>query len=84
MLFRSMTESKSGLASAIQKLGFVAVGAEAMRHLAEQLIAENPDLAQQIRDGNAKAIGALIGKARKLNPNANPGVLKTEIQDLLI
>ena len=83
-VLNEMTESKSGLASAVQKLGFVAVGAEEMRHLAEQLIAENPDLAQQIRDGNAKAIGALIGKARKLNPNANPGVLKTEIQDLLI
>ena len=82
-VLNEMVESRLDLAATIKKLGITSVGADEMTALAQQLIDENPDVAAQIRDGNDKAIGALIGKARKLNPNANPGVVKTEIMKLL-
>ena len=63
----------------IDKLGIKPVDSSELETLCRQLIDENPGIAQQIKDGNSKAVGALIGKARKLNPNANPGSIREEI-----
>jgi aspartyl-tRNA(Asn)/glutamyl-tRNA(Gln) amidotransferase subunit B len=38
---------------------------------------------EQIRAGNGKAIGMLIGKARKINPNANPGAIKALLSKMI-
>jgi aspartyl-tRNA(Asn)/glutamyl-tRNA(Gln) amidotransferase subunit B len=35
-------------------------------------LAANPKIVADIRGGNEKAAGALVGQARKRNPNANP------------
>jgi len=82
-VLNEMVESKSDLQTAIKKLGIESVDSSEVVALAQQLIDENPAVAQQIRDGNEKAIGALMGKSRKLNPNANPGIVKDEILRLL-
>jgi aspartyl-tRNA(Asn)/glutamyl-tRNA(Gln) amidotransferase subunit B len=68
---------------AIDKLGIKPVDSSEIDAICQQLIDENPGVSQQIRDGNTKAVGALIGKARKLNPNANPGLVREKILKFL-
>jgi aspartyl-tRNA(Asn)/glutamyl-tRNA(Gln) amidotransferase subunit B len=74
-----MVNSNLDHQQAIDKLGIKPVDSSEIDAICQQLIDENPDVAQQIRDGNTKAVGALIGKARKLNPNANPGLVREKI-----
>jgi aspartyl-tRNA(Asn)/glutamyl-tRNA(Gln) amidotransferase subunit B len=78
-----MVNSNLDHQQAIDKLGIKPVDGSEIDSLCQQLIDENPDVAKQIRDGNTKAVGALIGKARKLNPNANPGLVRTTILEKL-
>ena len=78
-VLQEMIDSKLEVQAAMDKLGIKAVDNSEIESLCQQLIDENPDVIQQIKDGNGKAVGALIGKARKLNPNANPGLVKDTI-----
>ncbi len=82
-VLQAMTESGVSLDAAIEELGIVTVGEDEMIELARQLVAENQPIADQIKAGNVKAVGSLIGQARKINPNANPGVVKQNILKIL-
>ena len=78
-----MIKSGNDVETVIASLGIVSVGSDEVAALAQLLITENESVAQQIKEGNGKAIGALIGKARKQNPNVNPGAVKDEILKIL-
>ena len=78
-VLNEMVESRISVSDAIDKLGIKSVDNSELDSICKRLINENPEVAQQIQDGNLKAVGMLIGKARKLNPNANPGVVKDMI-----
>ncbi len=56
----------------IQSLGIVAVDADEIESLCKDLLAANPDVVDKVKAGNTKAVAALIGQARKKNPNADP------------
>jgi aspartyl-tRNA(Asn)/glutamyl-tRNA(Gln) amidotransferase subunit B len=74
-----MLASDCDAQTAFDKLGIVKVDAGALDALCEQLIAENPAVIEEIRGGKTKAVGSLIGKARQINPNVNPGTLREAI-----
>lgn len=74
-----MVQSNLDHQTAIDKLGFKPVDNSEIDAICQQLIDENPNVIAQIKDGNTKAVGALIGKARKLNPNVNPGQIREKI-----
>jgi len=74
-----MVATNSTVDDAIKKLGIESVDESELDEMCQQLIAENEAAVEQIRAGNLKAVGMLIGKARKLNPNANPGVVKDKL-----
>jgi aspartyl-tRNA(Asn)/glutamyl-tRNA(Gln) amidotransferase subunit B len=78
-VLNEMVDSRSSVIEAIDKLGIKPVDNSELDSICQQLIDEHPDVAKQIQDGNVKAVGMLVGKARKLNPNANPGVVKNLI-----
>ena len=40
--------------------------------LCEKLLAANPKTIADVKSGKLQAIGALIGQAKKLNPNVDP------------
>ncbi len=63
-------EGKS-LAEAIRSLGIAAIDDDAVRELCRKLVAANPKIAAEVRDGKLKGLGALIGQAKKENPNVN-------------
>ncbi len=71
-VFQQMVESGSPLAQAKLTLGIQQVGSDEVVELCRELLAANPHIVQDVKNGKQQAIGALIGQARKRNPNANP------------
>ncbi len=78
-----MLASGCDVQSAFDKLGIVKVDSGALDALCQQLIEENPAIIEEIRGGKVKAVGSLIGKARKINPNVNPGVLRESLLKII-
>lgn len=78
-----MIDSGRGLNAAIEKLGIKAVDSGEIDALCQQLIDENANVVAQLLEGKDKAIGALIGKARKLNPNVSPNVVREKIMKMI-
>jgi len=62
--------------AAIEALGIVQVENQAMELLCKELLEANPDVVEKVKAGNAKAIGSLVGQAKKKNPNADPRVVQ--------
>lgn len=71
-VFQYMLDHDIDPDAAIEALGIVAVDAGQIEALCRELLAENPKVVEQVRGGKEQAIGALIGQAKKKNPNANP------------
>ncbi|MGN6134434.1 MAG: Asp-tRNA(Asn)/Glu-tRNA(Gln) amidotransferase subunit GatB [Aureliella sp.] len=63
---------QADLAAARAALGIASVDRGEIEQLCRELLAENPHIVQQVRGGNAKALGSLMGLAKKKNPNADP------------
>ena len=78
-----MLSSGCDVQSAFDKLGIVKVDSGDLDALCQQLIEENPAIIEEIKGGKVKAVGSLIGKARKINPNVNPGVLRESILKII-
>jgi len=56
----------------IDALGIVRVDDSEMDSLCDLLLSENPDVVEKVKAGNAKAVAALVGQAKKRNRNADP------------
>ena len=78
-----MVSGNCGYESAIKELGIESVDDAAIVELCSQLIRDNQKIVEDVASGNVKAIGALIGQARKINPNANPGVVRKKLLELI-
>jgi len=61
---------------AIEALGIVRVDESEMDALCDLLLTENPDVVEKVKGGNAKAVAALVGQAKKRNRNADPRVVQ--------
>jgi aspartyl-tRNA(Asn)/glutamyl-tRNA(Gln) amidotransferase subunit B len=51
--------------------------------LCEGLLAENPRVVAEVKEGKEKAVGALVGQAKRLNPNVNPSEVRTLCLELI-
>ena len=78
-----MTNKNCDFESAKSELGIKSVDESEINQLCEQLLHDNPNVVEEVKSGNAKAIGALIGQARGINPNANPGVVRQKLLELI-
>ena len=78
-----MVEQGSSVAEAKESLGIREVDSSELESLCRELIQKNPSVVADVRAGKMKAIGALIGQARKLNPNADPGAVRKLLLELL-
>ncbi|MEM9413286.1 MAG: Asp-tRNA(Asn)/Glu-tRNA(Gln) amidotransferase subunit GatB [Planctomycetota bacterium] len=78
-----LLDGKSTYAEAKQTLGIVEVDDFEINRICQKIITANPEAAEDFRSGNGKAIGALIGQARKENPNANPGLVRQQLIKIL-
>ena len=72
VLAKMATEGES-LEAAMASLGVAEVDAEETEQLCRELLAANPQVVADLKDGKQKAVGALIGQAKRKNPNIQPG-----------
>ncbi|WP_404305976.1 Asp-tRNA(Asn)/Glu-tRNA(Gln) amidotransferase subunit GatB [Neorhodopirellula lusitana] len=82
-VFEHLTTHEQSLAEAKTALGIESVDDDALTSLCEQLLASNPQVVADVKDGKQQAVGALIGQARKKNPNANPQAVRQTLLDLI-
>ncbi len=70
--FRVMIEKECEVDLAIAELKIERVDESALTTLVQELLAANPKTVADIRAGKLQAAGALIGQAKKKNPNVDP------------
>lgn len=66
-----MLATGKSAAAAIDALGIVQVDEADLETLCAELLASNPKVVDDLKQGRLKAAGALIGQAKKRNPNVN-------------
>ncbi len=62
--------------ASVQRLGIRALGSAELAELCERILKDHSKIVNQIRDGNEKAVGALIGAAKKIEPNVDAGLVR--------
>ena len=67
-----LIENNVSVENAIKALGIEAVDGNEIESICQELLQANPQVIEDFRGGKQQAVGALIGQARKKNPNANP------------
>ena len=72
-MFAGMLNSGATAAEQMAAAGIEQVDESELVALCKELLDANPKIVADVQSGNQKAIGALIGQAKKKNPNVNPG-----------
>ena len=78
-----MVAQHKSLAEAMDVLGIAAVDDSALVELCRKLVAANPKIVAEVREGKLKGLGALIGQAKKENPNVNASRVREICQKLI-
>lgn len=71
-VFAAMLASPKSPDEVMADLGIEAVDESATVDLCQQLLADNPKIVADVKSGNEKAIGSLVGQAKKRNANVHP------------
>jgi aspartyl-tRNA(Asn)/glutamyl-tRNA(Gln) amidotransferase subunit B len=82
-VFAHLLEHQVSLDQAIKALGITAIDSSEIDSLCRQLLAENPQVIDDVRGGKVQAIGPLIGEARGRNPNVNPKQIRETLLRLI-
>ncbi len=82
-VFEAMLESGKSPQQAMQGLGIQQVDESALEDLCRELVQANPKVVSQVKQGKLKAAGALIGQAKKRNPNINPSRVREICLELI-
>ena len=67
----------------MQSLGIEKVDDSAIDALCQELIAANPKIVANVKEGKVKAANALIGQAKQRNPNVNPTRVRDRCLELI-
>jgi aspartyl-tRNA(Asn)/glutamyl-tRNA(Gln) amidotransferase subunit B len=71
-VFQTMVERRTDASAAMNAVGVSAVDESELIALCERLLDANPRTIADVRSGKTQAISALIGQAKKINPNVDP------------
>ncbi len=71
-VFQHMLQHGTTADEAMEQLGIETVDESTLLELCRELVQANPKVVQQVKEGKTKAIGALVGQAKKRNPNVDP------------
>ena len=82
-VFTVMLESGKSAAAVVEDLGIEKVDESALEDLCRLLVERNQRIVDDVKNGNEKAVGALIGQAKKENPNVNPGQVRQICLDII-
>ncbi|TWT53202.1 Aspartyl/glutamyl-tRNA(Asn/Gln) amidotransferase subunit B [Rubripirellula amarantea] len=78
-----MIEKSCDVDQAIADLGIESVDNSEIENLCRELLAANPQVAEDYQAGKKQAVGSLIGQAKRKNPNANPQVVRETLLQIL-
>ncbi len=78
-----MIASGRSLAQSMQAMGIQAVEGATLLDLCRQLLADNPKIVAEVKEGKLKGVGQLIGQAKKKNPNVNPNQIRQVCLELI-
>jgi len=67
-----MVQTGQSADQVIASMGFRPVDEQELRCLCQELLAANPKIVADLKAGRLKAVGGLVGQAKKRNPNVNP------------
>ncbi len=82
-ILAEMLASGQPAAAVIQGLGITPVDDSALDELCRELLAANPKIVAEVKEGKLKGAGALIGQAKKKNPNVNPNRVRDRCLELI-
>jgi aspartyl-tRNA(Asn)/glutamyl-tRNA(Gln) amidotransferase subunit B len=77
-----VAEGKS-LAETMNTMGIESVDAGDLETLCREIVAANPKIAAEVKEGQLKGLGQLIGQAKKKNPNVNPNQVREMCLELI-
>ncbi|MBW3600478.1 MAG: Asp-tRNA(Asn)/Glu-tRNA(Gln) amidotransferase subunit GatB [Planctomycetes bacterium] len=83
IVFGEMLTGGLSTGEAMQKLGIEKVESTELEELCRELLDQNPRIVADVKGGKEKAVGALIGQARKKNPNVNPNDVRAKCLELI-
>jgi aspartyl-tRNA(Asn)/glutamyl-tRNA(Gln) amidotransferase subunit B len=82
-VFQTMVDKQIDAAGALEALGIAAVDESELIALCQRLLAANPKTIADVRAGKAQAVSALIGQAKKQNPNVDPSRVREICLELI-
>lgn len=82
-VFAEMLTSGKPLAETMAAMGIAAVNESELENLCRELLAANPKVVAEVREGKPKGLGQLIGQAKKKNPNVNPNRFRELCEELI-
>ena len=82
-VFAHMLQHGVGPQEAVDALGITEVDDAELQALCRELVAANPKVIGEVRAGKEKALGSLVGQAKKRNPNVNPARVKEICLELI-
>lgn len=81
--FDKMLSEGLDITKAMDSLGIAAVDESALIEICRGLLEANPKIVADVQAGKQQAVGALVGQAKKLNPNADPGRVRAICLELI-
>ena len=78
-----MLAGGKSLAETMQSMGIAAVDESELENLCRELLAANPKVVAEVKEGKPKGLGQLIGQAKKKNPNVNPNRFRELCEQLI-
>ncbi len=82
-VFAYLLQHDTDVEAVILKLGIAAVDSSELELLCRELLDANPQVIEDVKAGKQQAVGALIGQAKKKNPNANPQQVRQTLLKLI-
>jgi aspartyl-tRNA(Asn)/glutamyl-tRNA(Gln) amidotransferase subunit B len=82
-VFNDMVASRRSAAESMQALGITKVDTSELEAICRELVAANPKIVADVKGGKQQAVGALVGQAKKKNPNANPNDVRRICLELI-
>ncbi|MCA9174897.1 MAG: Asp-tRNA(Asn)/Glu-tRNA(Gln) amidotransferase subunit GatB [Planctomycetales bacterium] len=82
-VFTAMHRDGSDVDAAMKSLGIEEVDRSDVEDLCRELLEANPRVIADVKGGKQQAVGALIGQAKKRNPNANPNQVRETLLQLI-
>ncbi len=82
-VFAQMLDSDKDAQTIMKEMGIEKVDDSELDNLAKEILEANPKAVEDLKEGKQKAVGALIGQAKKKNPNIDPGTFRAKCLELV-